>query len=71
MSITRQARQLYPDNRRLAARWVLAQLYLERTNNAILSGAPAKWRGREERRKRPREQMNTHCVEITVMDRYA
>lgn len=29
MSLTTKARRLYPDNRRLAARWVLAQRYIK------------------------------------------
>jgi hypothetical protein len=29
MSLTMQARRLYPGNRRMAARWVLAQRYIK------------------------------------------
>lgn len=35
MSLTMQARKLYPDNRRLAAKWVLAQLYIRSRGIAI------------------------------------
>jgi hypothetical protein len=70
MSLSRRARELYPDSRRLAAKWLLAYRDMQQRRKLILAGAPAKW-GRVERRQQPRHTCTAYCVEITIADRFA
>lgn len=49
LSLTRRARELHPNNRRLAAKWVLSVRELRKNNLWILDGAKADWDNRPKR----------------------